>query len=234
MSDVSKVGGSSAVQYGTSVDGTQQVGQPPALLPEPGDAAQFNGDVMAHLAELLTKANQTDKRMSRDLENKANRAQAEADKERIADMRAKAEADKSAGLAEGWGSIVAGGLTLGSAVCSGFDDSQSATDADRTCGDTKPTGFKGWAFGAKGFDAGAKLATGGAKLISTGYKNDGDEANVQATSAENASRAAERAAKNAHDDVQDAREAIKKVAEFLDKMQQAANASQQTAATFRA
>jgi hypothetical protein len=188
-----------------------------ALLPEPAACGLCDGS-MAQLAMLLTRADQQDRTTSRQIETAADQAATQQENQRVAEMRARAQADESQALASGIGDIAGGACMVGG----GFFAPASSSN---------PSGH-GFDWNAA-LNGGGKALPGAGQMIGGVFKGDADRAEADAARSEAQAQADLRRSSQAHEDTQAANQSIQRVEQFLDQVQQTQNATRLTAATFR-
>jgi hypothetical protein len=184
----------------------------PSLVPPPGGDIPAGGNEMLALAELLTRADQSDRANARRTESIANQAEAQQDAARVAAMKDKANQDLYGAIAQGAGDI-AGGVSTG--LVAGVD---------------KPDESK-W---DETFRGGSQAFPGVGHIVAAVPKSAADNDDAAAAQAQAGSAVDERLSKQAHEDAQNATDSLKKVEEFLQAVNQSKNAAEQAAASFRA
>ena len=183
----------------------------PPLCPPPSSELSTGGDEMLALAELLTRADQSDRKNARRNEDVANQAEATEDADRVNAMLDKAQQDLYASVTQGAGEIVGGACT----ATPGFADEATTPKKDffKGCGEATP---------------------GIGKIVAAVPKHDAENDEATAARDQAAASVDERLSKRAHEDAQAAVDSLKKVEEFLQAVQQSKNAAEQAAASFRA
>jgi hypothetical protein len=183
----------------------------PPLCPLPSSELDTGGGGMLALAELLMRADESDRKDARHQEDVANQAEATEDTNRVNAMLDKAQQDLCASVVQGAGEIVGGACTATAGFAAKADPAKS--DFFKGCGDAAP---------------------GIGKVASAVPRHDADNDDATAARHQAAASVDERLSKEAHEDAQSAVDSLKKVEEFLQAVQQSKNAADQAAASFRA
>ncbi len=195
-------------------DGTKT----PPLVPPPCSELPAGGDEMMALAELIARADQSDRKDARRNEDIANQAEAARDADRVNAMLDKAQQDFWAAVAQGAGEIVGGACT----ATAGFVGDPAAKPRDPAA--------KQYDF----FIGCGKAAPGIGNIAAAFPKKDAEKDDATAARDQAASSVDERLSREAHEDAQNALDSLKKLEEFLQAVQQSKNAAEQAAASFRA
>jgi hypothetical protein len=207
----------------------------PGLLPEPVGA--LGDDAYTELAMLLTKADESDRKASRTLEQTADQAATAEENQRVQEMQDKAQQDEMQGWATGLGDIAAGACTIGGAFAAGGSSSGSGDAASPSSGaDVTPTADASkqatnhfdWHTALPGIGSGAQ----GAGVITAGaFKSNADGDDGRAAQHDARSQAQVRFYNEVHDRVSAANDSMQKVEQFLQQIQQTQNATRLAAAT---
>lgn len=181
-----------------------------SLLPQP--CGVLGDDAYAELAMLLTKADESDRKASRTLEQSADQAAAAEANQRVQEMEDKAHQDEMQGWANGLGDIAAGGCTVGGACFSA----------------PSQAGHFDWHTALPGIGSGAQ----GAGVITAGtFKSTGDGDDARAAQHDARSQARVRFYNEVHERVGAANDSMQKIEQFLQQVQQTQNATRLAAAT---
>lgn len=221
------IGETSAANASTIDDG--------GLLPVP--VGSLGDDAYARLAMLLTKADESDRKASRTLEQTADQAATAEENQRVQEMQDKARQDEAQGWASGLGDIAAGACTIGGAFAAGSSGSGNGTSAaSNAATDTTAASEAGkqaaahfdWHTAMPGIGSGAQ----GAGVITAGvFKSNADGDDGAAARYDAQSQAQVRRYNEVHDRITAANDSMQKVEQFLEQMQQTVNATRLAAAT---
>jgi hypothetical protein len=165
---------------------------------------------IGQLAILVARADEQDRASARQVEDAADQAAMEDANQRVSELRAKADADENAGLAEGIGDIGGGVCTIGAGL-------------------SAPSGARHLAFAA-----GTTALPGAGKVVQAVFKGESGRDEADAARFEAQAQADLRKYDRARSDEQAANDSIQKVEQFLNQAQQTENATRLAAATFRA
>jgi hypothetical protein len=196
---------------GPTADAGGTAASAPPLVPPPCSDVPAGGDEMLLLAELLTRADQSDRTNARRSESIANQAEAQEDADRVSAMKDKANQDLYAAVAQGSFDI-AGGVCTG--LVGEFDKPDASKWDDR---------FKG----------ASQALPGLGHLVAAVPKKAADDDDATAARDKASADVDERLSKQAHEDAQNATDSLKKVEEFLQAVKQSKNAAELAAASFR-
>lgn len=181
---------------------------PAAILPDPG--VDLGDGSISQLAVLLTRADEQDRAAARQIEDAADKAATQAANERVQQLREKADADRSQGIAQGLLGIAGGVCT----ALGGFAAKDSA--------------------GRLGLEGGGQAMPAFGQVVGAQFKSEAEEADANAAQLDAQAQADIRRYDEAHDDEEAASQSLQKVEQFLDQAEQAENATRLAAATFRA
>jgi hypothetical protein len=180
---------------------------------------------IGQLGILLTRADEQDRTSALQMENAADQAAMRDANDRVAQLRAKADADRDSALATGLGEIAEGACSVGAGFVPASNSSAS--------GGSPSAGAN------HGMDWIATLGGGGKALRGVGdviggvSKGEADRDEAEAARFDAQAQADTRRYERAQSDEQATNEAMQKVEQFVDQTQQAQNAARLAAATFR-
>jgi hypothetical protein len=175
---------------------------------------------IGQLAFLLTRADEQDRASARQVEDAADQAAMHDANDRVSQLRAKADADENAGLAEGIGGIAGGLCSIGAGLSAPTGSSESSGARASTL--------------HIALTAGTQALPGAGKVFQAVFTGDSGRDNAEAARFEAQAQAQTRQFDRARSDEQAANDSIQKVEQFLDQAQQTENATRLAAATFRA
>ena len=182
---------------------------------------------IGQLAVLMVRADEQDRAAARQIAEAAEEAAMKDANDRVAQMQAKADADRDSALASGIGDIVGGGC----GVLAAFVTPPNA--GDQGSGSEPLTAHRGIDWNAA-LNGCGKAAPGVGTMVAGQRKGDADRDDAEAARFEAQSQADIRRYDRAQSDAQEADQSIQRVEQFLEQTQQTENATRLTAATFRA
>src|SRR5258708_5073285 len=164
---------------------------------------------IAQLGMLLTRADEQDRVAARQIEDAADRAAAQDAENRVAQLEAKADADRNQAL-------VTGSFTIAGGMCTAAGAFFPKDTAGRQVVDGSAEGMKGLG-----------------QMLGGLYRGDADRADADAARFEAQAQSDARRSDHAQGDEHAANESLQKTEQFLDQIQQTENATRLAAATYR-
>jgi hypothetical protein len=168
---------------------------------------------IAQLGVLFTQADERDRVTARQIEDAADQAAAQDAENRVAQLQAKADADRSQSLVTGSFTIAGGLCTAGGAFF--------ARDCPRDIAVRQ------------GLNGSAESMRGLGEMLGGLYRGDADRADADAARFEAQTQADGRRFDRAQGDERAANESIQKVEQFVDQIQQTENATRLATTTYR-
>jgi hypothetical protein len=164
---------------------------------------------ISQLAVLLTRADEQDRISARQIEDAADRAATQDSENRVAQLQAKADADRSQAL-------VTGSFTIADGMCTaagGFFEKDSKARQ----------GLNGSSAGMQGLG----------QMLGGSYRGESDRDDADAARFEARAQSDVRLYERAQGDERAAADSMQKIEQFLDQFQQTENATRLAAATYR-